>query len=145
MPILENPPYLTFLVILIALLLSLMSTLSNRKLIDRKLLAEFQKEFSEWRAKMEQAKKTGDKKIIAKLKKDEIRIMRMRAKVSSQQLRIMLITFVPFMVIWWILIPYLYRPAAYMPLLGTTIPIPFYIWYIICSTFFYFIFSRIFR
>lgn len=143
--ILESPPYLTFFAALIAFLLTLTSTLTNRRFIDRQLLAEFQKEFSEWRVKMEQAKKTGDKKLMAKLKKDEVRIMQMRAKVSSQQLKVMLITFVPFMAIWWVLIPYFYKPAAFMPLFGAKIDIPFSIWYIICFFFFHLILSKIFK
>lgn len=141
----ENPPYLTFFVVLIAFILSFVTAVFNRKIIDRQLLAEFQKEIAEWRAQMEIAKKTGDKKLMAKLKKQEVRIMQMRAKVSSQQLKVILITFVPFMVIWWLLIPYLHKAAAFIPLFGAKTNIPFFLWYVVCSFFFHIIFSKIIK
>ncbi len=143
--ILEGPPYLTFFAVLIALLTSLVSTLANRKLIDRRLLDEFWKEVSEWQTKMEQARRTGDKKLLAKLEKDKLRIMQMRAKVSSQQLKVMSVTFIPFLVVWWLLIPYFYKTAAFIPLIGTKIDVPFFVWYIICSLFFHFLLSKIFK
>ncbi|MEM1586099.1 MAG: EMC3/TMCO1 family protein [Candidatus Bathyarchaeia archaeon] len=142
---LESQLYLAFFTVLIALALSSISTLASRKLVDRQLLADVQREISEWRAQMEIAKKTGDKKLIAKLKKQELRIMQMRAKVSAQQLKVMLVTFVPFIVVWWILMPYLYKPAAFIPLFGSKIELPFIVWYIICSFFFHTILSKIFK
>lgn len=143
--IFENPPYLTLFVILISLLISLVSTLVNRKLVDRRLLDEFWREFSDWRTKVEEAKKTGDKKLLAKLEKDRVRIMQMRAKVSAQQMKVMLITFIPFLIVWWLLIPYLNKTAAFIPLLGTRVEVPFFAWYIVCSLFFHFLFSKIFK
>ncbi|MEM1783491.1 MAG: EMC3/TMCO1 family protein [Candidatus Bathyarchaeia archaeon] len=139
---LESPPYITLFTILIALLTSLILTLINRKFIDKRLLAEFQKEYSEWRIKLEQAKKTGDKKLIAKLKKDEIRLNQMKAKVYSQQLKTTFITSILIFAIWWFLLPYLHKPAAFIPLLGDKINVPFFIWYVICSFFFHFLLSK---
>lgn len=143
--LLEGPPYITFFVILISFILSFVSVLANNKIIDRRLVANFQREYVEWRTKLEYAKKTGDKKLMAKLEKERIRIDQMRAKVFSQQLKVMLLTFIPFFVVWWLLIPYFYKPAASIPLLGSKVDIPFIVWYAICFMFFHFALSKIFK
>lgn len=144
MEFLEAPPSSTFFVILLALLISLATTLLNRKFVNRRLLAEWRKEMAEWRAESELARKTGDKKLMAKLKKQEVKIMQMGAKVSAQQTKASLITFIPLLVVWWALLPFLHKPAAFIPLLGTRFEVPFFLWYIICNFFFNFALSKIF-
>ncbi|MEM2272660.1 MAG: hypothetical protein QXX56_00395, partial [Candidatus Bathyarchaeia archaeon] len=70
---------------------------------------------------------------------------RSRAKASSQQLKVTLITLVPLIAVWWLLIPYFYKPAAFIPLFGIKIDIPFFAWYVICSFFFHLMFLKIFK
>lgn len=140
----EAPPYSTFFAIFLAFSISLATTLLNRKFIDRRLLAEWRKEIAEWKAESEKARKTGDKKLMAKLKKQEAKMMKITAKVSEQQLKASMVTFVPLLVIWWVLLPLLRKPAAFIPLLGAKFIMPFFIWYMICHFFFNFIISKIF-
>ena len=139
-------PYSTIFITLLAFLVSLITTLLNRKFIDRRLLAKWQKEIQEWNAEKELAKKTGDKKLLAKVRKREIQIMQIRAKMSKQQTKVMVITFIPLLLMWWVLTSfYGFTPVAYMPLLGEPIEINFVYWYLICSFFFNFLLSRIFN
>lgn len=139
-------PYSTFFIILLAFIVSLTTTLLNRKFIDRRLLAKWQKEIQEWNAEKELARKTGDKKLLIKVKKREIQIMQIRAKMSKQQTKVMMITFIPLLIMWWTLISfYGFTPVAYIPLLGEPAEINFAYWYIICSFFFNFILSQIFN
>ncbi|MEM1507904.1 MAG: EMC3/TMCO1 family protein [Candidatus Bathyarchaeia archaeon] len=139
-----SPPISTFFVMFIAFISSLVTALINRKFIDRKMLAEWQKEISAWNAERELARKIGDKKLMAKVKKQEVRIMQIKARISMQQTKVWLITFIPFLIMWWLLI-FFYgnRPVAFMPLLGEKVEIPFFFWYIICQFFFNFLISRI--
>ncbi|MEM2027238.1 MAG: EMC3/TMCO1 family protein [Candidatus Bathyarchaeia archaeon] len=139
-----SPPLSTFFIMFIAFVSSLMTALINRKFIDRRMLAEWQREISVWNAERELAKKTGDKKLMAKVKKQEVKIMQIRARISAQQMKVWLITFIPFLIIWWLLI-FFYgsRPVAFIPLLGEKIDIPFFFWYIICQFFFNFLISRV--
>jgi len=140
-------PYSTFFIMFLAFISSLTVTLLNRKFTDRRLLAEWQNEIARWNAERELAKKTGDKKLMAKVKKQEIRIMQMRAKITSQQTKVMLITFIPLILIWWLL-SYFYRniPVAFMPIWGASaFSLPFFIWYVICQFFFNFLLSKIFN
>ncbi len=139
-------PYSTIFITLLAFLVSLITTLLNRKFIDRRLFAKWQKEIQEWNAEKELAKKTGDKKLLAKVRKREIQIMQIRAKMSKQQTKVMVITFIPLLLMWWVLTSfYGFTPVAYMPLLGEPIEINFVYWYLICSFFFNFLLSRIFN
>ncbi len=138
-------PYSTIFIVLISFISSLVTTLLNRKFVDSRLLAEWQKEIAEWNAKRELAKKTGDKKLMAKVKKQEIRIMQIRAKISGQQMKTTLVTFVPFLILWWILIGfYGNNPVAFIPLFWNKTGIPFFFWYVICQFFFNFLLSKIF-
>lgn len=138
-------PYSTFFIMFLAFASSLVTTLLNRKFVDRRLLAEWQDEIARWNAERELARKTGDKKLMAKVKKQELRIMQMRAKISSQQMKTSLLTFVPFLVIWWVLILfYENRPVAFIPLWGS-VGLPFFFWYVICQFFFNFLLSKIFN
>jgi len=139
-------PYSTIFITFLAFATSLLTTLLNRKFIDRKLLAEWQREIAEWNARRELAKKTGDKKLMAKVRKQEIRIMQIRAKISGQQMKTTLITFIPFLAMWWILIGfYGNTPVAFIPLLWGRTGIPFFFWYVICQFFFNFLLSKIFK
>ena len=139
-------PYSTIFITLLAFLVSLITTLLNRKFIDRRLFAKWQKEIQEWNAEKELAEKTGDKKLLAKVRKREIQIMQIRAKMSKQQTKVMVITFIPLLLMWWVLTSfYGFTPVAYMPLLGEPIEINFVYWYLICSFFFNFLLSRIFN
>ena len=139
-------PYSTIFITLLAFLVSLITTLLNRKFIDRRLFAKWQKEIQEWNAEKELAKKTGDKKLLAKVRKREIQIMQIRAKMSKQQTKVMVITFIPLLLMWWVLTSfYGFTPVAYMPLLGKPVEINFVYWYLICSFFFNFLLSQIFN
>lgn len=136
-------PYSTFFIMFLSLIISLITILLNRKFVDRRLLAEWQDEIAKWNAERELAKKTGDKKLMAKVKKQELRIMQIRAKISSQQMKVSLITFIPFLIIWWTL-TFFYgnKPVAFIPIWGS-VSLPFFAWYVICQFFFNFLFSKI--
>ncbi|MCX8170466.1 MAG: EMC3/TMCO1 family protein [Candidatus Bathyarchaeota archaeon] len=139
-----SPPYSTFFIMLIAFISSTATALINRKFIDRNLLAEWRREISAWNAERELAKKTGDKKLMAKIKKQEVRVMQIRAKISAQQTKVWLITFIPLLIVWWLLISfYGTKPVAFIPLLGERVEIPFFFWYIICQFFFNFLISKL--
>lgn len=143
--LLEAVPYSTFFAIFLASAQAFATTLLNSRIVDRRLLAELRRELAEWSAEMELAKKSGDKKLMAKLKKHEVRIMQIRNKISSQQMKVMVITVIPIMLIWWMLTPILAKPSAYISLFGARTEIPFFFWFLICSFFFNFIFSKIFN
>jgi uncharacterized membrane protein (DUF106 family) len=139
-------PYSTIFIMLLAFAISLVTMLLNRKFVDRRLISEWQREIEKWNAEKELAKRTGDKKLMARVKKREVQIMQMRAKISGQQMKTTLVTFVPLLIIWWVL-TYFYglEPVAFIPLFWQKTPLSFFYWYLICSFFFNFVLSRVFN
>ncbi len=100
----------------------------------------WQREIRAWTADSKKAQRTGDKKLLAKVQKQKSRIMQLQGKVFKQSLKPMLVYFIPFMLLWQLfLIPEFgggiiaYFPAA--PVLGFSdpIPLPLFMWYLICS------------
>ncbi len=141
------PPNSTFFTVGLAFLISLTTTMLNRKFINKEQRAKWQKEISRWNAEKERAKKTGDKKLMAQVKKQEPMILQIEKKMFSQSMKTFAVTFVPILVIWQILTRfYMATPVAFfIPIFsGGPLELPFYIWYLICSFFVSTILSRIF-
>jgi len=136
-----NPPNSTIGLMLISMILMFISTLANRLLVDQKKMREWRTEINEWNTKFREALKKKDSKLIEKLKKQQPRILQLQAKMFKQSMKVTAIFFVPFMLIFIFLSGnYGTYPVAQIPGL---FPIPFYYWYLICTTFFNIIFSRL--
>lgn len=101
-PMWTKPPHSTLLVFLLAVLLSISSSAITRALVDVEKWAKQMKEVSEWQREYMRALKSGDQKLIAKAKKKEPSIRRLRSEMSKQQLKPLAATFIPFLTIWWI-------------------------------------------
>jgi len=139
-------PASTLFIFGLAFLISLTTTMLNRKFINKEQNAKWQKEINRWNAEKERAKKTGDKKLMAKVRKQEPMILQIRSRMASQSLKTTAITLVPMLIIWQILIRfYQATPVAFFPLFtGGPIPLQFFWWYLICNFFVNTILSRLF-
>jgi len=140
-------PFSTLFVIALAFAISLSTTLLNRKFMNKEQTATWQHEINKWNAEKNMAKRSGDKKLLAKVKKQEPRILQLQSKMFSQRMKTFLITFIPLIVLWQVLIGFFQnRAVAYLP--GFSIEqifeLPFFWWYLICSFFVGTILSRIF-
>ncbi|MEM2110906.1 MAG: EMC3/TMCO1 family protein [Candidatus Bathyarchaeia archaeon] len=137
-------PWSTLSVIGIAFLVSLMTTLVNRKFIDREQFAKWREEINAWNVDKNKAKQTGDKKLMAKVKKQELHILQLQSRMAKQQMKVFAVTFVPILVMWQILPGfYGFASVAYIPIMGV-FPLSFFLWYLICSFFTSTILSRLF-
>ena len=101
-PTWRTPPYSTLLVFLLAAFLAISSSLITRALVDVEKMSRHMKEVTEWRKEYMQALKSGDQKLIAKMKKREASIKKMQSEMSKQQLKPLAATFIPFVLIWWL-------------------------------------------
>ncbi|RLI35235.1 hypothetical protein DRO55_05480 [Candidatus Bathyarchaeota archaeon] len=139
-----NIPASTLFTLVISFIISLATTLLNRKLINKEQFMKWQEEINRWEAMMKRAKRTGDRKLLAKAKRQEPRIMQLRSRMMTQQMKGGAITFVPLLLVWQFLIgSFRDVPVAYLPGLNGPLVMPFFIWYIICSFFVSTIVSRI--
>jgi len=140
----------TIFTILIAAAVTLTMTLMRVKLIDQEKISAWQREVSRWEAERERAKKTGDKKLMAKVKKQELHINQLKSRLASQMGKSLIIMFIPIiilMLLWPVLIGFYGNdPVAFVPGLPWSgdIEIPFWIWYMVCSYFVSTVTSKIF-
>jgi len=134
----------------VSLLMAFISIWIRQKLINQEQFVEWQAEIKAWNEEKSRAAKTGDKKLLARLKRREKRILQLQSKMFKKQMIILFLNMAIFLSVWQILIFYLGDKAvAYLPF-----SIPFqtgsppytlnlFYWYIVCSFFSTSLVSRI--
>ncbi len=134
-------PAATIFVFMLALSLTLLTTLVNRLLTNPEQLSVWRKEIKEWTDEFREAQRSKDKKKLAKVERQKARIMKLQQKMSWQSMKVSLLFFIPFLIIWQVLWSIYREPIAFLPGFG---PLTIVFWYLICSLFFSTLFSRIF-
>lgn len=140
----------------ISFLMSLAMILIRRRFSSQEQFAQMQEEVKRWNSDRDRAKKTGDKKLAAKLRKQEKMIAQLQKKMLRGQLISFVTTFALLFGIWPVLIFFFgdaivaYVPFS-VPLLEAQPPYPLRLlaggwplWYIICSYFSSSILQRVF-
>lgn len=143
-------PYSTLFMFFLALLISLLTSLTNRLLNNPEKSKAWRKEIAEWNSELRQAKKADDKKTVEKLMKKQKQILQLQSKMSWQSMKVTMIFFVPLILIWQFLSATFTATEgiAYFPGIGPTLPIPLFStsviwWYLLCSMLFGTIFSHV--
>jgi len=133
-------PYSTFFIIFLSFFLSLVTSLTSRLLTNREQMRAWSKELAAWRADSLRATRTGDKKLMAKVKKQQKHIMQLQSKMSWQQMKTSIIWTIPLMLLWWLFLIPMYAnagPVAYLPGIGTEPwALNYVLWYFLCSMLF---------
>jgi len=96
-----SPPGATVFILILSLGLSLMALVIQRLMIDMKGLRARQLEISKYDREKLKATRAGDKRTLAKLKRDELRINQMRMKNTKDQFKTMPVMFIPFLLFFW--------------------------------------------
>ncbi|MBX5326547.1 MAG: EMC3/TMCO1 family protein [Candidatus Bathyarchaeia archaeon] len=138
-------PNSTIFVFLLALLLTLITSLANRLLTNREQLKSWRKEISDWQKEFNEARKSGDKKQLEKVMRRQKQVMQIQSKMFTQQMKVSLIFIIPFFLIWtWLNGLYVVDgnlvAVAYFPGVGG---IPVFYWYLLCSLSFGALISRL--
>ena len=121
LPLLDPTINALFFVMLLSFLVSLATSTTNRLITNREQLRDWNKEISQWRAESMKAAKSGDKKLMAKVKKQEKHVMQLQSKMMWQSMKTTLFWMVPMLLLWYVLLPRLIevnRIVAYLPWLG---------------------------
>ncbi len=130
------------------MLLSLITSLANRFLINQDELRASRKEVADWTSEFRKATKSGDKRLLAKLNKQQPRILQLQKKMSWQSMKVSFIFMIPFFLLWYLFLFPLYsgvEAVAYIP----GIPgfwegkLPLFLWYLFCSFLFGTLWSRL--
>ena len=137
--ILLTIPYSTFFIIGLALMLALITSITQKRFVNIEEAKKFRSQMSELRKQMWEARKKGDKKTLAKLQRKQAQLMRESGKVLSKQTQVSLFTMIPFLILFWVLYGFFGNtPVAFSPF-----PIPygtiegtkltFWLWYLLSA------------
>jgi len=136
--LIQIPPYSTIFLFFLSLALSFATSLTSRLLTNREQMIAWNKEIVAWRTDSIKASRTGDKKLLAKVKKQERHIMQIQSKMMWQNMKTSLIWFFPFLLLWYTFLGPIYmgvQAVAYLPLMPNSPPmgLPLFLWYLLCS------------
>jgi uncharacterized membrane protein (DUF106 family) len=134
-------PYSTVFVIGLALLLTAITSGVNRLFTNKEKLASWRKTISEWQKEFNEARKSGDKKLLDKAMRKQKQVMQIQSKMFTQQMKVTLIFIVPFFLFWtWLNGIYAGITVAFLPGFGG---LSVFYWYLLCSLTFGAIFSHL--
>ncbi len=151
-----NPTNPALTVLIIAFIVSLITTVANKYLVDQDELNAQQAEMKEFNAKLRDAQKRGDGKEVAKLQAEQAELMKNHTAMMTNQFKPMIVTFVPIILIffwmrssaihdlviilpktvyWVILTPIWHWIGSFLYGGQATIPygIGWLLWYMICT------------
>lgn len=135
-------PVSTIFILFLSIGLTLVTSLANRFLTDQNQLRTWRKEVAEWTTEFNKARKSNDKKLLAKIQKKQPQIAKIQSKMMWQSMKVSFMFMIPFFLLWYLFLTptYVYVQAvAYIPnILGGSgsaswIPLPLFWWYLLCS------------
>ena len=132
-------PAATVFILLLCVSLTLLTSFVNRLLSNPGQMKAWRQEIKKWTEDFKTAQKTKDKKLLAKVEKKKKSIMKLQQKMSWQSMKVSLLFFVPFIIMWQVLWGIYRGPVAFMPGFGH---LSIVYWYLLCSLFFSTLFSR---
>jgi uncharacterized membrane protein (DUF106 family) len=151
-----NPTNPALTVLIIAFIVSLITTIANKYLVDQEEMNEHQARMKDLNKRMRDAQKRGDGKELAKIQAEQTEMMKGQTAMMSNQFKPMIVTFVPIILIffwmrssaihdlviilpksvyWAILTPMWHMIGSFMYGGQATIPygIGWLLWYFICT------------
>jgi uncharacterized membrane protein (DUF106 family) len=143
-------------VLIIAFIVSLITTIANKYLVDQDEMNEIQERNKTFQKELREAQKSGDGKKIAELQSKQTEMMQEQSKMMTNSFRPMIVTFVPIILIffwmrtsaisnlvlilppsvyWVTLTPFWHFIGGFMYGGKATIPygIGWLLWYMICT------------
>ena len=166
--LLAPPPFSTLGILALSLILAVITSLVNKRLLDIPRLRKITAEVQAWSSEYFKAQRAKDTKALEKLNKKKPYVDKMRSEMMSQQFRPTLFFAVPLLVLFYIL------NSFYGKIMVATLPFepvppfnvwaghlingvcmtgtaagsgqpcaPFYLWYLICSITSYQIIQRL--
>ncbi len=145
LPELLPAPASTIFILCLALLITFFMSLTNRLLTNREQLNAWRREVSAWTTNFNKARRSGDKKLLAKVQKQQPRIMKLQSKMLWQSMKVSIIFFVPIILLWQFLIGFYGATViAYLPWFDGPLEMGIVWWYPLCSLTSGILFSRLF-
>ncbi|HVO86087.1 MAG TPA: EMC3/TMCO1 family protein [Candidatus Eisenbacteria bacterium] len=137
--LLKDLPYATLFLFGLSALISLLTTLANRRLTNPEQAKTVRKEVGEWNKELREAQRNKDKKTVDKLMKKQQYMMQLQSKMMWQSMKVSLLFLIPLLLMWQLLGQFFAgKPVAIFPGAGPVLPIPIFSgsllwWYLLCS------------
>jgi uncharacterized membrane protein (DUF106 family) len=90
-------------VMAIAAVVSLASSLINKKVVDQKRMKEIRGKVNDFQKRYNEAKKGGDQKLVDKLEEEQKEVMKLTTEMMMNSFKPMLYTFIPIIAIFYVL------------------------------------------
>lgn len=94
----QNPVLTVFIV---AFIVSLITTVANKLLVDQDEMNEIQTNMKAFQKELREAQKSGDGKKMAKLQAQQADMMKDQSKMMTNSFKPMIVTMVPILLIFW--------------------------------------------
>lgn len=94
-----NPSNPALTVLIIAFIVSLITTIANKYLVDQDEMNEHQAKMKDLNKRLREAQKRGDGKELAKIQAEQTELMKDQTAMMSNQFKPMIVTFVPIILI----------------------------------------------
>jgi len=133
-------------ILLISMIVSFLTSLANRLLVNREQIEAWRQELMKWQTELRKATRSGDKKLVAKIRKKERRMMQLQSKVFMHSMRAWPVSMGVVLVVWYLLLIPLYsgiEAVAIVPGIDGEFRLPMFWWYLMCSLLFGTVFSRV--
>jgi uncharacterized membrane protein (DUF106 family) len=99
----DHIPQSTLFTVGVAIVLGLMSATAAKLLVDYDMVKSSMREFQEWNKALQKARKANDNQSVGKLMKKQQAMTKLQARASMEQFKVTAVTFVPFLVLWYLL------------------------------------------
>jgi uncharacterized membrane protein (DUF106 family) len=99
----DHIPQSTLFTVGVAIALGLMSATAAKLLVDYDMVKSSMREFQEWNKALQKARKANDNQTVGKLMKKQQAMTKLQARASMEQFKVTAVTFVPFLVLWYLL------------------------------------------
>lgn len=134
-------PETTFIITAMALALGIATQILTLRLVDLRAERRMRAEISQYQSELRDAIRAKDKAREEKLRKKNTQIQQMNAKVSTARLKVTAITFVPFLVLYYLMASLLggfsvtvaYSPIPIPYIVSAAGTVPLFWWYSISS------------
>ncbi|MDR2966761.1 MAG: EMC3/TMCO1 family protein [Methanobacteriaceae archaeon] len=96
-----NPQNPLLTIFLISLIISFITTLANKLLVDQDEMESLQNEMKEFQKEMKEAQQSGDSKALAKAQSKQKDFMSKQSKMMKNSFKPLIVTFIPIILMFW--------------------------------------------
>ncbi|RLI08617.1 hypothetical protein DRO42_06020 [Candidatus Bathyarchaeota archaeon] len=120
--LLQQPPMSTLFILGLSTVISLVTSVANRMVIDLDEYRRWMVESNRLRREMMEAMRSGNQRRIAKVQKRQQDLMQTQQKMTMDRMKIMVFFMIPFILIWQVLNKFL-KDVSYIALMPFTAPL----------------------